>query len=326
MLKRGPAVNELSKFRGDVVIRVGVGTAPAAPKAAHAHTLQDVRTLLASKPDVVALEDVKDARIDGDLRIREVLVSSPAQSTVRDLRAAVAAMPVEGIDPELLATLDPEYDVTLLWPRSGVPGRFDAELRRRGTAHLEPVGAGAHDEVARPWAEFVHHAAQQAFTLDELTRLRAHLGATLPDYMIPSAFVRMDVLPLTPSGKVDRKALRPPAVQQSTRRYVAPRTPTEEALASLWAEVLRIERVGVDDGFLDLGGHSLLAMRILGRVRRQFGVTVPLDPLLRGDSVAQLAVLLDQARAEQPAEEDEFALAPISRDAFRRSASTEGAS
>ncbi|HEX9483935.1 MAG TPA: methyltransferase, partial [Gemmatimonadaceae bacterium] len=319
MIKRGRAANELSKFRGDVVLRVRAATPPASGNV-RAASIDAVRSLLGASPETLHLADLVDSRIARDERARDLLANAPGQSTVRDLRAALATPLLGAIDPETLATIDERYAVTLLWPQTNTPGRFDAILRKKGTARPQPVPPMAAQEVERPWAEFAHQAAAEAFTLDEVARLRTHLARTLPDYMIPSTFVRLDVLPLTPSGKADRKALRPPAVQRSERRFVAPQTETQAFVAALWADVLRIERVGTADGFLELGGHSLLAMRILGRVRGEFGVTVPLDSLLRGDSVAQFAALVDAARRAAPELEDEIALVPVSRDKFRRAA------
>ena len=127
--------------------------------------------------------------------------------------------------------------------------------------------------------------------------LRAHLRRTLPAYMVPQALVRLDRLPLTPNGKLDRAALPAPAeTEADAEDGAAPRTPLEEVLAGIWAEVLGRARVGVDAGFFALGGHSLLAMRVVSRIRQLFGVEVPLRALFEGDSVAALAERVEALR------------------------------
>jgi amino acid adenylation domain-containing protein len=124
--------------------------------------------------------------------------------------------------------------------------------------------------------------------------LRAHLEQRLPDYMVPAVFVPLDALPLTPNGKVDRRALpAPEAGAQADGAYVAPSTPAETELAAIWGEVLGIDRVGVDDNFFELGGHSLVATRVVSRVRRTFGVDMPLRALFEAQTVRALAAGLD---------------------------------
>ncbi|HEX2190629.1 MAG TPA: amino acid adenylation domain-containing protein, partial [Longimicrobiaceae bacterium] len=135
----------------------------------------------------------------------------------------------------------------------------------------------------------------------EAEEVRAFLRGSLPEYMLPAAFVFLDALPLTPNGKVDRKALPAPELASAEEKYVAPRTPVEEVLAGIWAEVLRLERVGVEDGFFDLGGHSLLATRVVSRVREVFGVELPLRALFEGPTVAEMAGRVEEMRrAELP--------------------------
>ncbi|HEX6749437.1 MAG TPA: amino acid adenylation domain-containing protein [Longimicrobium sp.] len=127
--------------------------------------------------------------------------------------------------------------------------------------------------------------------------LRAHLLARLPDYMVPAAFVFMDALPLTRHGKVDRRALpEPDAAALSGAGYVAPRTPTEELLAAVWAELLGAARVGVDDGFFELGGHSLLATRLASRVRESLGVELPVRAVFEHPTLGALAAEVDRLR------------------------------
>ncbi len=130
--------------------------------------------------------------------------------------------------------------------------------------------------------------------------LRSFLKERLPEYMLPAAFVKLEAIPLTANGKIDHRALPIPqhADLATAEAFVAPRTPVEEALARIWAEVLGVERVGVHDGFFDLGGQSLLATRVLSRLRQAFRVEVPLRRLFDTPTVAELAGIIEEAMAE----------------------------
>ncbi|HEX2091902.1 MAG TPA: phosphopantetheine-binding protein, partial [Longimicrobiaceae bacterium] len=121
--------------------------------------------------------------------------------------------------------------------------------------------------------------------------LRAQLRRFLPDYMVPAAIVMVDMLPLTPNGKLDRRAL--PAPEYAAKVHVAPRTAVEEVLAGIWAEVLRVEQVGVTENFFDLGGHSLLAVRVVSRVRDALSVEVPLRTIFEFPTLEELAGWVD---------------------------------
>jgi acyl carrier protein len=134
----------------------------------------------------------------------------------------------------------------------------------------------------------------------QVSDLRAHLRGTLPDYMVPAAFVMLPKLPISPNGKVDRRALPAPELADiETATYVAPRTPEEEQLAQIWADVLGLERVGIEDDFFALGGHSLLAAQLMARVSTIFGGEVPLRRLFEAPTVAAFAevLLADQVAA-----------------------------
>jgi acyl carrier protein len=132
----------------------------------------------------------------------------------------------------------------------------------------------------------------------EAGELRDFLRARLPDYMVPAAFVTLGELPLSPHGKVDRRALpEPERSAASASLSTAPRNATEERLAALWSEVLGIARVGVEDNFLVLGGHSLLAMQLITRIRGAFNIDLPLRMLYETASLEELAVAVAGAEA-----------------------------
>ncbi|MEW5929719.1 MAG: amino acid adenylation domain-containing protein, partial [Gemmatimonadota bacterium] len=172
------------------------------------------------------------------------------------------------------------------------PGEIEAALREHAAVREAAV---VPREVRPGVAQLVAYVAARPGTAAGASELRAHLRERLPEHMVPAAFVAMERLPLTPSGKLDRRAL--PAPEQESAAYAAPRTPVEEVLAGIWAEVLGVERVGVEDGFFDLGGHSLLATQVVSRARRAFGVEVPLRALFDAPTVAGLAGRVEALRS-----------------------------
>ncbi|MDB9510452.1 amino acid adenylation domain-containing protein [Kamptonema animale CS-326] len=136
------------------------------------------------------------------------------------------------------------------------------------------------------------------FEISSLTsNFRSYLKQKLPEYMLPAAFVILDKLPLTPNGKVDRRALPAPEMSRTELEatFIAPRTPIEEMLAGSWADILRVEKVGINNNFFELGGHSLLATQLISRVRTTFGLELPLRRLFEQPTVASFADCIETA-------------------------------
>jgi amino acid adenylation domain-containing protein len=178
------------------------------------------------------------------------------------------------------------------------PGEVEAVLRGCESVADCAVVARAETGETRLVAYVVGEAEAEA--------LRAHLRRSLPEHMVPSAFVSLDALPLTPNGKLDRKALPAPELASAEKTYVAPRTSVEELLAEIWAELLRVERVGVHDSFFDLGGHSLLVMRLLTRIRSTFDLEISIRTVFSMPTLEAMAGEIERAIYEDIASMSEF--------------------
>jgi amino acid adenylation domain-containing protein/non-ribosomal peptide synthase protein (TIGR01720 family) len=190
-------------------------------------------------------------------------------------------------------------------------GRADEQVKIRGfriepgeveTALLRHPGIAETVVVAREdqpgLRRLVGYVVPRAGEPVETGELRSWLKGRLPDYMVPSAFVPLDRLPLAVSGKVDRRALPPPDVQAEQKEFVAPRTPAESVLAGIWAQLLGANRVGVADNFFELGGDSILSIQVVSRARAADLALTPKDIFLH-QTIADLSAagVLDQATA-----------------------------
>jgi thioesterase domain-containing protein len=183
------------------------------------------------------------------------------------------------------------------------PGEIEAVLLRQGSVAQTAVIAREDVPGHKRLVAYVVPVGQSVAP----AALREHLRASLPDYMVPSAIIPIDKLPLTPSGKLDRRALPEPDLAPSHARR-APRTPQEEILCGLFAEVLGIEQVGVDDNFFELGGHSLLAIRLISRIRSSMDSEISIRSLFEAPTVEALTKRLTRGR---PALSDFEVLLPI---------------
>jgi amino acid adenylation domain-containing protein len=185
-------------------------------------------------------------------------------------------------------------------------GDVEHELRQHpGVADVVVVARSAPGDDGQPgeinlaayvvWRSGGYETAHaERPTVEKVTEW---LRERVPDHMVPSSIIVLDALPLSANGKVDKNALPEPDLNGGGDAFIAPRTETETALAAIWQEVLKKERVGITDDFLALGGHSLLAIRVLGKISKQFAVRLPLRSLFDSPTVERLAVVLDAERA-----------------------------
>jgi acyl carrier protein len=174
------------------------------------------------------------------------------------------------------------------------PGEVEAALAEYASIQECLVTVLADESGDKRLVAYLVGREQQTFSPSEL---RAFLKKKLPEYMIPSAFVVLEQMPFMPNGKVDRRALPSPLQKRPEleKGYVAPRTPTEEFLAGIWAQALGVERVGIHDNFFELGGHSILATKIISRIQETFQVALPVGSIFELPTIAGLAASLTQA-------------------------------
>ncbi|MBV9209521.1 MAG: AMP-binding protein, partial [Acidobacteria bacterium] len=294
MPKRGSYLNEMSQFRYQVLLQLGEQREAVALdwvewKDARL-SVERIRLMLEDEATrSLCIKGIKNARVSEAARALKLIDELPAVSTVAELRERLRLLPVEGLDPQELWSLSEvlPYEVEISWIEHDADGSFDALFNRRGVAQDESAVAFPLPRE-RDWSEYANEPLRGKFARQLVPHLREFLRERLPGYMIPSAFVLMENLPLTAGGKVDRQALPAPegGRPQTQTAYTAPATPLEKSLAELWTAVLGVAQVGLHDNFFELGGHSLLATQLISRLREVFQVEMRLRQLFEHPTVA----------------------------------------
>ncbi|TDD54173.1 amino acid adenylation domain-containing protein [Kribbella antibiotica] len=289
---------EMSRFRYQVVLHVGpaVTTTPV-PAVDWGTDLASLREALGTeRPGILRLENIPNARVAEAVQLLDWLRATTGPDTLEDWREQLE--PATGIDPEKFLDLAAAtgYDVHLDWGHHGPDGSYSAVLVRSGVEYLPGELATAQDTDRSLHANQPLKAEIQQLLIPQL---QAYLAERLPGYMLPSELITLDALPVTSSGKLDRKALlqqTAPAPAEGAHRAPA-RNATEALLVSIWEQTLARTPIGVLDNFFDLGGHSLLAVQLVTRIRAVFGLEIPVRLLFDHPTIAQVAVELQQRQA-----------------------------
>jgi amino acid adenylation domain-containing protein len=307
-LKRGHQHNEFSRFRYNVLLYVGQELPEHREHTwldweKHALTILELKEILRNKePELLGVKKIPNSRLARCVTTADLLSNPVGIRTIGQLRETLDGASLNGIDPEDLWSVSQElpYSVQVCWSSSGAAGEYDVLFKRqKGGGN----SGGGQEEYwlpdatvpLKPWNRYANNPLQGMFALQLVPQLRQFLQVRLPEYMLPANYVLLNSLPKTPSGKIDRRRLPTPdqLMPQLETTYVAPRNPVEEILASLFANVLGLEQVGVHDHFFtELGGHSLLATQLVSKIRSTLQVELPLRTVFDQPTVSGLASIL----------------------------------
>ncbi|WP_266157603.1 phosphopantetheine-binding protein, partial [Dyella silvatica] len=303
-LKRGRFHNELTRHRYEVVLHKQGAAAMSLAGGTELTWLKEVHSLdglrdylVRVRPALMRLTGISNARLADEIATMHAVWTAIdgedlAQQLANNDRVAAA------LDPEDVCALGESvgYRVAITWTGDGAGDRFEAVFFAQDTQRWRPL-TDIYRSPRHAAASLSAYANRPDTGRDArawVAMLRRKLAERLPDHMVPATIVVLPSLPLTANGKLDRAALPAPETGRHDSR--APRTPQEQTLATLFAEVLGLARVGIDDNFFDLGGHSLLATRLVSLIRQALGIDLPIRALFEAATVATLAPQLERAR------------------------------
>ncbi len=303
MPKRGGYLNELSRFRYDVVLHLD----ERAEREGRWRTWvpgmtpEDVaRELRAGGTEEVCLRSVANARVERAIAIADALKDTTEIKSAGEIRAKVHGADVKGVDPERWWEMGHRegLHVEASWASGGDDGSYDVIVRRSASG-LATLKWADHEEEPRKLSAYANVPLRARAVAETMSTLKEYLREKLPEYMCPSAFVLLERMPLTPNGKIDRKALQAMGrTLADDRLYVQPRSAAEQTLTQIFGKVLHQERIGSNDNFFDLGGHSLLATQVVSKIRDEFHMDLSLRILFEAPTVARLARRIEALRSE----------------------------
>ncbi|WP_375443148.1 amino acid adenylation domain-containing protein [uncultured Nostoc sp.] len=324
-LMRGKHHNELTEFRYNVILHISAEIVSNTGKYSVLNWSEDNLTvsavrqlLIENQPKILNIINVPNARVMSAVKTAEWLTDVESFKTVGQIRKALQELENFGVDPEDFYVLNVPYSVDITWSHSSTEGHYDVVFVRQDEVGKRTIFPHS-TTLSRPWQSYGNNPLQTKTVRKLVPQLQTYIAQKLPEYMMPSGFVVLESLPLTANGKVNRRALRAfhnGIKPQLPENYIAPRTPVEQVLVKIFAEVLGLKRVGIYDNFFELGGHSLLATQLVSRVRDTLHVELPLRSVFEASTIAELSKLVESFK-ESNAQSQTPVLVPLSRESRR---------
>ena len=298
--KRGKTANEFTRFRYNVVLQ----TAPESSRDEEAWidwrssplTIEELARMLRSQaPQRVALSNVPNARVAAEYRTAKAIGANESQPS--DIVVPASRV---GLDPALVCEVA-EAAGFAVGMRCCIDRPDSYDLVLECAPDTSRISIAIEPRPMRPWTVYANRPSDPSHVNRLVAALRRHFAQLVPDYMIPSVIMPLPTLPLSPNAKVNRRALPLPEWGQRRLKtpFVAPRNPVEQAVASLWSEILGVKQIGItDDFFAELGGHSLMATRLVSRIRGMFRLEFPLRLFFENPTVAATAEAIGRLRTQ----------------------------
>lgn len=302
-LKRGQYCTEMSAYRYDVVLHLDSKAQPLKDEdfiqLDTPNNLLELQKMIGAASGPIVFRDLVNARLVENQLIRNLLETEKPTERVTDLHQLVATGQqcangfhyANSFQPEDIYQLTSDYSIALRWAKSGDSACFDV--------YCYPADSNAYLTVPvldskKPLSEWCNHPIQSADDFELIDHVKARLEKSLPEFMVPNEFVVLEAIPLTPNGKVDRKALPKPEKRQrvTVSEFVAPESNIEKTIAIVFQEMLNIEKMGTNDDFFSLGANSLLIAQANNRLGQRFDRKVSLVAMYRYPTIALLAAYL----------------------------------
>jgi amino acid adenylation domain-containing protein len=341
-LIRGRHHNELTQFRYNVILHIKAEKAD--PKCDESEkqgelkwldwiednlTISTIHQLLTeTKSAAIGITRIPNARVMAAVKTTECLSEDGKFKTAGQLQKALQDFKNLGIEPEDLYGMSEElsYTLNISWSDAGGDGCYDAIFARKEAINNQRIPLSIQGRTKDAGFitkksnlhSYANNPLQAKAARKLIPQLQNYLTEKLPEYMVPSAFVVLESLPITPNGKVDRRALPAPEPikPELSGSYVAPRTPVEEMLVKIWAEILGLKRLAIHDNFFELGGHSLLATQLISRVRDALEIELPLRSVFEAPTITEFSKLIENFQNSNVITKAP-ALVPISRESRR---------